>query len=235
MSTKQTDTEAVMDHRTRVGMERRRKMRIRLIESAFIVFAEKGVDVSVIDDVIAVAKVSRGTFYNYFRTNSELMAAVGETLSNELIDLIESIVGEWEDPVEILTTGLRLFLRTARNFPQFANFLWRSGFNANSSGNLIYSYLPRHITRSMQQGRIQATDPISALEFIVGSMLAAIFGISNRSPQSDYPEQMVRHALLGLGVSKEEASRLVALTLPDIQLPEDSILVKTSKREAVAN
>lgn len=40
---------------------------------------------SVIDDVIAEAGVSRGTFYNYFRTNTELMAAVGETLADELV------------------------------------------------------------------------------------------------------------------------------------------------------
>ena len=227
MSTKKPVSEEVVDHRTRVGLERRRKMRMRLLKSAFIVFSQKGVDVSVIDDVIAEAKVSRGTFYNYFRTNSELMSAVGEMLSNELIDLIESVVGELDDPVEILATGLRLFLHTARDYPHFASFMWRSGFNSNSTGNLVYSYLPRHLTRSMQEERIEANDAVMALEFIVGVMLAAIFAISNRSPDKNYPEAMISQLLKGLGVSQVEAQRLVSLPLPTIRLPEESILVQT--------
>ena len=60
-----------------------------LSESALLVFAEKGVDVPVIDDVIAAAGVSRGTFYNYFRTNAELLVAAIEELGNELVDMIE--------------------------------------------------------------------------------------------------------------------------------------------------
>ncbi len=50
------------DHRPRVAAEKRARMRRKLIENALLVFAEKGVDASVIDDVIRTANVSRGTF-----------------------------------------------------------------------------------------------------------------------------------------------------------------------------
>ena len=46
-------------HRSRVGAERRHRTRVRLIESALEVFAAKGVDATVIEDVIASAGVSR--------------------------------------------------------------------------------------------------------------------------------------------------------------------------------
>ena len=68
------ESSALPDHRTRVAAERRARMHRKLVESALLVFAEKGVDASVIEDVIAAADVSRGTFYNYFRTNGELLA-----------------------------------------------------------------------------------------------------------------------------------------------------------------
>lgn len=226
MTEKNMASEPASDHRTRVGNERRRKMRLRLIESAFIVFAEKGVDVSVIDDVIAVAGVSRGTFYNYFRANGELMAAVGETLSNELVDLIETTVGDIENPLEVLATGLRLFLHTARRYPRFADFLWRAGFNADAGGQLIYTYLPRHIVRSINSDLIDVQDPAQALEIIIGIALAAIFSISTRKPADDYPELMVKSALQALGVSDNDAETLVSYPLPKIELPEDSVLVK---------
>lgn len=217
------------NHRTRVGMERRQKMRMRLIESAFIVFAQKGVDVSVIDDVIAEAQVSRGTFYNYFRTNTELMAAVSQTLSNELVSLIEDTVGGREDPVDILATGLRLFLKTAIAYPHFASFVWRAGFNAVAAGHLVYTYLPRHIVRGTERGALAVTDVAAALEVIAGIMLAAVFSISTRSPGTDYPELMVKHILLALGVAQDEAFRLVCLPLPTIELPEQSLLVKAHR------
>lgn len=226
MTQKIMSTEPQADHRTRVGNERRKKMRLRLIESAFVVFAEKGVDVSVIDDVIAVAGVSRGTFYNYFKTNGELMAAVGETLSNEVVDLIESTVGDLENPLEILATGLRLFLHTAKRYPRFADFLWRAGFNSDAGGQLIYAYLPRHIIRSIEHGKVGVQDPAQALEVIVGITLAATFGISNRKPGDNYPELMVKSSLQALGVAESDAEMLVSQSLPKIDLPEDSLLVK---------
>ncbi len=71
------------DHRTRVAAARGARMHHKLVESALLVFAEKGVDASVIEDVIAAADVSRGTFYNYFRTTGELFAAAIQELGNE--------------------------------------------------------------------------------------------------------------------------------------------------------
>lgn len=220
------------DHRTRVGLMRRQKMRARLIESALAVFAEKGIDASVIDDVISAAGVSRGTFYNYFRTNSELVIAIGEGLSNEIVALVEDEVGDLEDPVEILSTGLRLFLHTAKDFPRFAMFVWKAGFNIDAAGHLVYEYLPRHIWRSMERKAFVVKDVNTALEVIFGIMLAAVYSLSTRVPAVDYPEQMVAHALTALGVSAEEAKRLVALPLPHISLAEDSLLVRSRELDA---
>lgn len=222
------DTTENIDHRTRVGMERRRKMRLRLIESAFVVFSEKSVDLSQIDDVIAQAGVARGTFYNYFRTNAELLSAVGETLSNELISLIEETVGELDDPVEVLATGLRLFLRTASMYPKYAQFMWRAGLNADSAGHLVYTYLPKHIMACVQRGDFKVKDPALTLELLLGMMLAAMHAMSTLPVGNDMPEEAVRHVLMAFGVAEERIATLIGLSLPDISLPQDSLLVSTA-------
>ena len=98
------------DHRTRVAAERRARMHRKLVESALLVFAEKGVDAPVIDDVIAAAGVSRGTFYNYFRTNGELLAAAIQQLGNELVEHIEERVKAIPSPAVRVFTGLRLYM-----------------------------------------------------------------------------------------------------------------------------
>src|SRR5262245_1612919 len=107
-------TATIKDHRIRVGAERRARMRRKLVESSLLVFAEKGVDASVIDDVITAAAVSRGTFYNHFRTNTELLIAINEELGNELARLIEARVQELPSPAARLVTGIRLYFDVAR-------------------------------------------------------------------------------------------------------------------------
>ncbi|WP_300427612.1 TetR/AcrR family transcriptional regulator [uncultured Thalassolituus sp.] len=217
-------TEQTVNHRTRVGQERREKMRRRLLESALGVFAEKGIDGTVIDDFISAAGVSRGTFYNYFKTPSDLVTAIGELLSNELVHLIEEHVEGMDNPSEILATGLRLFLKTTHERPTLARFFWRAGFNINATGHLIYQYLPVHIGRALENRSIKAADIPSALEVIVGIMLATMFAYSNRQTDAHYSEQMIAHCFRALGVDEKEITRLLTLSLPDITLPEDSML-----------
>ena len=53
------ESPVAIDHRPRVAAERRARMRRKLVESALLVFAEKGVDASVIEDVIAAATLGR--------------------------------------------------------------------------------------------------------------------------------------------------------------------------------
>ncbi|MFD2272333.1 TetR/AcrR family transcriptional regulator [Undibacterium arcticum] len=55
---------------------------------------KKGPDLPVIDDFIAAAGVARGTFYNYFNTTSELLAAVTGEMSDEVLSIIDPEVFE---------------------------------------------------------------------------------------------------------------------------------------------
>ncbi|MGT2493854.1 TetR/AcrR family transcriptional regulator [Cupriavidus basilensis] len=68
-----------------------------------------------IPDVIAAAGVSQGSFYNYFRTNDDLLAAVSDALSHDMVQMIESVVGDIEDPALRVATGIRLYLHLARS------------------------------------------------------------------------------------------------------------------------
>ena len=215
------------EHRSRVGAERRHKTRVRLIESALEVFAAKGVDATVIEDVIASAGVSRGTFYNYFRTDAELLAAVGDAVSNETVGRIESVVGGLADPAERLAQGLRLCLHLALAYPLFARFFSRAGFNAIGPGHLMFEYVPRHIEEALAAQRMDVPDTATAVDLLGGVVLSAVHAIATRPVAKTYPEQMVLQLLLGLGMKRAAAQKLVAAPLLPIQLPQDSLLVRT--------
>lgn len=221
---------AVQDHRTRVAAERRERMRARLVESAMLVFAEKGVDASVIDDVLVAAEVSRGTFYHYFRTNGQLLAAASEELINELLTAIESIVGGYEDPALRIACGTRLYLHTARNYPLFARFVSRSGFEVDGANSRFYDFLPHHIEEGMTQGRFKRFPMEVALDFLSGTSLMAVFRMGSTEMPEDYPEHVVAGILRGLGMSDEAAQNLVHIPIPPLQLPADALLERSHAR-----
>ncbi|MDO8650927.1 MAG: TetR/AcrR family transcriptional regulator [Undibacterium sp.] len=212
------------DHRPRVAAQRRERMRQRLVESAMLVFAEKGVGASVIPDVVAAAEVSQGTFYNYFRTNEEILVAVSEELNNELLAMIESEVGSYQDPVKRIACGIRLYLHTAKNYPLFARFACSAGLHAMEPNSLIYKNLPPHIAAGVASGQLSAMPVDVALDLIAGAALAAIFRITTGAPEADYPECVVEAILRGLGVARVQSKKMVEIALPRIRPAPDSLL-----------
>ncbi|WP_374943410.1 TetR/AcrR family transcriptional regulator, partial [Sphingomonas sp.] len=71
------------DHRTRVGRERRERMRNQLLQSVLAVCAGRGpAGAAVIDDVVRHASVSRGTFYNHFESIEQAVSELGLQLAD---------------------------------------------------------------------------------------------------------------------------------------------------------
>lgn len=205
-------------------------MRRRLIENAMVVFAEKGVNASVIEDVIATAGVSRGTFYYYFRTNLELQQAVSEELINELLTLIEDVVGKYEDPARRIACGLRLYFHTAMRYPLFANFVSKNGFEVDSPSSRFYEFLPPHLQAAISAGRLAATPLEPALDMMSGTALIAMHRMSIRHARPDYPEQVVSVIMRGLGMDDTETAKLMAQPIPSLRPPQDSLLERSKAR-----
>jgi len=219
------------DHRTRVGNERRRKMRLRLIEAALEVFDSKGFDATVIDDITSAAGVARGTFYNYFQTVEELLGTLSTELGNDVMRPVERAVEDYPDPVLRLASGLRLYLRTVLRHPSVARLFWQAGLNAVGPSHLAFEYLPRHIQDGMDAGQLVVGDVATAIDIIAGITLTAVHAASSRDVPADYLERMVGHILLALGVAPTAIEPLLASELPDIAPGPDSMLARLGIRD----
>jgi len=224
------DAPVANDHRPRVAAERRARMRRKLVESALLVFAEKGVDSSVIEDVIAAAGVSRGTFYNYFRTNQEILVAAIEELGNELVDMIESRVEALPSPAERLFTGLRLYLGAAGRFPLFARFITRVGPQAVGPDNLVYKYIPIHLAEGIKAGEFVDAPVGVTLDMIVGAGLVAVARISARRVDDAYLVAMLLALARSLWLDGARAEALISQPLAPLALEPDSLLMRSHAR-----
>ena len=192
------------------------------------VFSSKGVDATVIEDLIEQAQVSRGTFYNYFRTTEEVMAAVQQDVGNELLSLVDMAIADRQDPAERLACGVRMVLQTARHFPQVGRFISRVGMTRSMDHMPALGYLLRDLLEATATGRFHLADPMLGLDLVVGTTSAALLSLSMRGDLTDaYPQEITFHILLGLGMTRAAARKLVDKPISAVSLPPESLLVRT--------
>lgn len=218
------------NHRTLVGADRREKMRTRLIESALLVFARRGADGTVIDEVIRTAEVARGTFYNYFKTNEELLTAVAEEVGNQMLEIVDPVVSRQPDPAARLAFGVRLMLMVGRAHPHLAAFLSRVGPVALGADSAAMKYLPRDLAEGMAAGKFTKLHPRLAFDLVAGPVLAGFHSLTHERVPKTYPQEMTQAILQSLGVPKASARKLAWLPLQELVLPAESLLMRAQSR-----
>ena len=211
------------DHRVWVGAQRREKTRLRLLETALKVFADKGSDVAVIDDFVVAAEVSRGTFYNHFKTTNQLLLALATAMSDEVLQIVDPIVRQNQDPVHRFTTGTRLYMQTALRYPLWGSFITQVGTRMASRGQLVDAYLTRDLSQAYRVKRIQVDSLLVARDIVLGSIFYGIETMLTEPTQADHPEHVMRSVLLGFGLSPKEAEAVAFIPLPSLGVIEGPI------------
>jgi AcrR family transcriptional regulator len=81
---KKEDEKGRSRHQRRVKVTQR-----KLLDAARAVFAEKGLDLTTIDDITERADVGKGTFYYHFSEKNELIAKLIDEIMRDLVQVIE--------------------------------------------------------------------------------------------------------------------------------------------------
>ena len=203
------------DHRVRVGAERREKTRLKLLESALSVFTEKGPDNVVIDDFIAAAGVSRGTFYNHFKTTNELLLALATVMSDEVLQIVDPIVLGFDDPIQRFASGTRMYMQMALRYPLWGDFITRVGTRIATRGQLIDLYLSRDLKLAIKLGRIRVDSMLVARDIVLGSIFYGIETMLTEPTRDHHPEHIMQCVLVGLGLDIDEARAIAFMPLPE--------------------
>lgn len=212
------------NHRKRTGVERRERTRALLIRSAIGVFARLGPDAPVIDDFIAAAGVARGTFYNYFKTTHELLAAVAAELNEEVLGMVHPQVLKYDDPARRICMGTRLYVHVAMRYPVWGAFLTRIGPAHAVRGKRLDRFLVRDLELGFSTGRFSAGSVLVARDMIVGSAFYGIETLLTEAHQHQHIEQILHAVLLGIGLPADEARAIAFMALPDIGPMSSSVL-----------
>lgn len=214
-----------INHRTRVGQERSNKTRTRILDAAMRVFAEKGPDTPVIQDFIFAANMSRGTFYNYFKSIDELLIATSKQLEDDLIVSIQAEIETMPQPVERMTFGMLLWLQKAAADPIWCAFVNRVAHHSN----MVESQVTHDLREGIITGQFRCPDIKVGYDLVVGTLRQAMNRMLSEKVSANYPRQVVHTVLQGLGVTDNQIRTLLARATPPMRRP-----ARTICREAAA-
>jgi AcrR family transcriptional regulator len=212
---------AATDHRTRVGHARRARTRARIVDAAAHVFAEKGAEGAVIDDFVLAAGVSRGTFYNYFRTISELLEATVAWMADDLTHAGEPQVASIDDVVLRLATAMRLHLRWASLNRKWCAFMARIP-NAATVGAVAQHHLVRDLIQGRKSAAFEFPSVEAALDLAVGGPALAIQRMAASTSAPQHADDIVQVVLQGLGVKRHKIREVMKTALPPLREPTKS-------------
>ncbi|MBL3961522.1 MULTISPECIES: TetR/AcrR family transcriptional regulator [Burkholderia] len=221
------------------GARRKRETRARLLDAAFVLMAQKGMEGVAINEITEAADVGFGSFYNHFESKEAIHAAVLEIVFEEFADTLDRIAGSLTDPAEIISVSLRHTLLRARSEPVWGQFLLREGLSMRALSRGLGPRLLRDIQKGILAGRFSASDPLMSVITVGGAVLTAIaielrFDADEKPvtdmlnmigySQNGFAERAASSLLQTLGVPRTEATEIANRPLPPAvtSAPEES-------------
>jgi AcrR family transcriptional regulator len=202
----------------RPGRVERRKARTRaaLIAAARMLFAARGVETTTIAEIAEQADIAVGSFYNYFATKDELLAAILQEALGEQLRALQSRQEQVSDPAEVISVAHRHLVRLARADTDLAWLLVRLEVPQRVGTTVLREAARLDLDNGLAAGRFAVSDPALALTASGGALLAvmheALGGKLADGADSAHAEGVLR----SFGVSPAEAAEIARRPLPPI-------------------
>jgi len=198
--------------------KKQRVTRAKLLQAAYEIMSDVGVDAARIKDVTERADIGFGTFYNYFEDKDAIARSVLDCMIHDIGERIRAATAHLRDIDTVLVMGAsnRLALRAAMADPIWQWWARRTDllFDRMSKGFGPYAQDDMRAaiaagTSALTDEEVEAAWALSAW-VMVGGIHDVVVG--NRPMES---EAFVAHSILRLmGTSHDEAARATSTELP---------------------
>lgn len=202
--------------RAGVGRERRARTRAKIVAAAFELFGSEEGLFTRIEDIAALAGVTRATFYNHFSNMAELREAVSYEVTHDFLQAVNATTSRLADPRERATTGIRLYLRRARENQRWAWSMVNISANGTVFGAETYRQAELTVVEAMDAGLLQLRNSALGRDMVLGTTLAGVVALLRGEADPDYPELVAGHILLGMGVPFDTAREIANRPLPPL-------------------
>ena len=224
-------SEAGAEAREARGARRKRETRDKLLDAAFRLMAERGMDAVAINEITEAADVGFGSFYNHFESKEAIYGAVMQAVFEEFADALDALVRNHDDPAEMIAICVRHTVLRARREPLWGRLLAREGFSTRVLSHGLGLRLLRDIQNGIGRGRFKVPDPLMSFVAAGSTVLGAVVAQADVEAGADpllkqlgvdidsLPGRAAAVLLHGLGLPFEEAQAIASRPLPEVEAP----------------
>lgn len=198
---------------------RRAETRARLLAAARKLFAAKGFEQTTIRDIAGDADTALGSFYNYFRTKEDVLAALMEDALAEQLTLLERRWRRIDDVAECVSIAHRHLLAAVHDDNEWGWLLVRLDVEHRIIDHVLAASAMSDLRKGIDAGRFEVADPDVALQAsggaLLGVMHAALRGLLSPGYDSAHAEGVLR----SFGIPQAEAREIARRPLPELSPP----------------
>jgi AcrR family transcriptional regulator len=193
----------------------RLRTRQKLIEAARIVMGKKGVDAATIAEITGQADVGFGSFYDHFKSKTEIANVLFELQAEELARQVDEIFARVPDEALAVSFVHRWILEKGRGDPVWGWFIIHADLALEQVERTLRAGAQRDIQRAVDAGSIS----VNGVDTLVTITLSSLFAVMRRQlegkarPASS--NELVEALLRMNGWPHDKAHAMAYQPLPD--------------------
>ncbi len=190
---------------------RRARTRAALLDAGRSLLALRHIDGISVDEIVAMADVAKGSFYNHFADKEVFAREIGAAVRRQAEVAAVAANAGVTDPAMRVARGLCVFVRFAIEHPDSAKVLWRLNSGATMAEAPINRNLREDLSRGIRARHFGAVDLEAGLLLVMGSVIIAMRHVLEehlRTPAPAVAGHMAAGMLRALGVRPADARRI---------------------------
>ena len=195
---------------------KRERTRKKILDATFeLIGNEKGLAVR-IEEICAAARISRGTFYNYFTGLEQLFEVLAIELSHDLNRALVSGFDGVQCHAEGANAAIQHYLNYARRDPAWAWAMVHLNAFGPTFGAESWDACYRSIAKGIEAGEFDVPDATVGRDLMTGTVMATVRTMLRTGSGRSQPRIVAYHVLRALGVPDARAKEIADSPLPDI-------------------
>lgn len=190
------------------------RTRAALVAAGFELLARKPIDAIPIDEVVAMAGVGKGSFFNHFVDKPAFAAALATEVRLELEGQIARANAAVQDPLERIAGGMRVGAAFAVSNPQRAAVLLRSAAQVTGRNHPLNAGVTADFDAVGKAGLLRREAQETGVLYWLGLCQVLMASLIERLPDRADARRMVQDmtvlGLTGLGVEPARARAIAA-------------------------
>lgn len=192
---------------------RRDRTRQALIDAGQHLIAKSSLSAVSIDEIVAEAKVAKGTFYNHFVDKDELFTAIVDSVREQVHSRIIKETEDLPDPARKVARSFCVGLRYQLDHREQILFLMHGRFSIRPIHDPMDTGIVSYISEGIAAGRFQIPTTEAGV-LLVHGLSGAAYAHSFDQPDAfatiARAQQLTAIILRGLGLPFEEADAIAA-------------------------